>query len=123
MGSRVIISIIFFSSIVTKQRNHYLFFHFSSLPFSYGLSKHTIRLYSFVTPCLAKSLFFILSQKKKVSLFYLFFIILSLVTRQLCNCLKHLKILITKQINSFLVITNKLCKHKLCWCSLNSFFF
>lgn len=34
-----------FSFMVTKQRKDYLYSHFSSLPFSYNVSKHTIRVH------------------------------------------------------------------------------
>ena len=111
---------LFFHGNQTKESLSFFFFLFFFMAFLNTRLSYTLSLLH-AQPSLS-FLFFL--KKKKVSLFYLFFIILSLDTRQLCNCLKHLKILITKQINSFLVITNKLCcKHKLCWCSLNSFFF
>lgn len=34
-----------FSFMVTKQRKDYLYSHFSSLPFSYNVSKHTVRVH------------------------------------------------------------------------------
>lgn len=51
---------------VTKQMNHYLSSYLFSLLFSSDLSKHTIKLYSFVTPCLSRVPF---------SLFFFFFLV------------------------------------------------
>lgn len=45
VGPREMVFAPLFSFMVTKQRKENLYSHFSSLPFSYNVSKHTVRVH------------------------------------------------------------------------------